>query len=90
MEDTKGESIKTLSQGQLDLIRDRGFTPRISKESQQIDAILVSLVNNAHLIAQAPRLYEACKQALRTFEAHGIKPTDPSYILLEQALAEAE
>lgn len=35
-------------------------------------------------------LYEACKQALRTFEAHRIKPTDPRYIMLKQALSKAE
>ena len=37
----------------------------------------------------AEDLYEACKQALRTFEARGVKSTDSRYIMLEQALAKA-
>lgn len=45
---------------------------------------------NAHLIATAPDLYEACEKALRTFEAHGIKPTDPRYLMLQQALTKAK
>ena len=47
-------------------------------------------VDNAHLIAAAPDMYEACKQALRTFEAHKIRPFDPRYLKLSQALAKAE
>ena len=45
---------------------------------------------NAELISAAPDLYEACEQALRTFEAHRIKPTDPRYMGLAKALAKAE
>lgn len=50
----------------------------------------ISSKANAQLIAASPDLYEACKQALRTFEAHHIKPTDPRYITLERAIAKAE
>ncbi|KKN33631.1 hypothetical protein LCGC14_0801690 [marine sediment metagenome] len=35
-------------------------------------------------------MYEAVKQALRTFEAHGITETDPRYIILKQARDKAE
>lgn len=45
---------------------------------------------NAQLIAAAPKLYEACKQALRTFEAHKIPPSDPRYMMIAQALIEAK
>lgn len=38
----------------------------------------------------APDMYEALKQALRTFEAHRIRETDPRYIMLKTALAKAE
>jgi hypothetical protein len=45
---------------------------------------------NARLIAAAPELYEAVKQALRTFEAFRIKEHDPRYMMLMQALLKAE
>jgi len=34
-------------------------------------------------------LYEACKQALRTFEVWRISPTDSRYIMIKQAIAKA-
>jgi len=46
---------------------------------------------NAHLIAAAPELLEACKQALRTLEARGVDIySDPRYLLVKQAIAKAE
>lgn len=47
-------------------------------------------ISNAHLIAAAPEMYGALRQALRTFEARGIKPSDPRYLMLLQAKAKAE
>ncbi len=44
---------------------------------------------DALLDAAAPDMYEALKQAQRTFEAFRIKETDPRYIMISQALAKA-
>lgn len=83
MEYTKGE----LSTGYNNLILDIAETywkPNLDKF--QLATILGLFLRRT----AAPSLYEACKQALRTFEAHRIKPTDPRYILIEKALAKAE
>lgn len=45
---------------------------------------------NAQLMSAAPNMYGALIQAMRTFQAHGIKETDPRYLKLRQAVAKAE
>lgn len=45
---------------------------------------------NANLIAAAPDMYQALKQAVRTFEAFRISPVDPRYRMLIDALIKVE
>jgi len=51
-------------------------------------------LKNAQRLCQALNswqdMYEALIQAMRTFQAHGIKETDPRYLKLRQAVAKAE
>ncbi len=53
--------------------------------------LIETVVNaNAYLIAAAPDMYKALKQAERTFEAFRIREVDPRMLMITKALAKAE
>lgn len=71
-------------------IKDAEWEKNIFAQSSERAAIVLmedweKSVNKKHA-ARIEALIEAAEQALRTFEAHGIKETDPRYIMLKQAL----
>jgi len=89
MEYTKGEwKLRQIRSGQLEVVADNKTIALIAQATKPEDA--PEVLANAHLIVASPKLLEACKDALRTFEARGIRPVDPRYLRLKEALAEVE
>lgn len=87
MEYTKGENIEHRILEAIDEVLR-------FKDPNTVKAIIILRRLQAILglkdLAAAPDLYDACKQALRTFEARGILPPDDRYMMINRAIAKAE